>query len=256
MRKSIQLTARLLRALVSWGIWILGCFVVGLVLVPVMLVGKRSPFVRRLVRNISYYAHIVYVWVIPVLTLRVEGEPRGQDTPRVLVANHQSILDPLLMLSLERHLGGPARTGLFRIPILRTVLGTLGFYRADRLHPRAHGAGSAAEKTGRRTGSFLFFPEGTRTRDGEIGPFYKGAFRLAVEQNIPIQPIVLDGLHQILPRGAFVSKSPRREVVTIRYLGLIEPPYGDGPPRQVARILSDRIRGELIDELSTLRQDS
>ncbi len=256
LRHSIDLTARFGRAAVSWAIWCLGCLVWGvLVLPPVLLLGPRWPNVRRLARDITHVAHVFYVWLIPVLTLRVQHESLKRGTTRVLVVNHQSILDPLLMLSIERRLGGPARIGLYRVPVLRTVLEAVGFYRADGFHAAAHRFSSAVAEAEQLGGSILFFPEGTRTRDGEIGPFYNGAFRLAVEHDLPIQPIVLDGLHRLLPPGAFLSRSSKRAIVTIRYLELLEPPYGDGSEREVARRLSDRVRGDLIEELFALRQD-
>jgi len=52
--------------------------------------------------------------------------------------------------------------------------------------------------------SVLFFPEGTRSHTGALGPFKNGAFKLALQQRVPLAPIVIDGTHGLLPRRGWV----------------------------------------------------
>jgi 1-acyl-sn-glycerol-3-phosphate acyltransferase len=98
-----------------------------------------------------------------------------------------------------------------------------------------------------RTGHSLFvFPEGTRSPNGDLIPFYPGAFRIAARSGIPIVPVVIEGTAGILPKGSF-RITPRRVVVQI-----LDPI----PPDEVAgnwRRLRDLTRARMSAELDRLR---
>ena len=106
------------------------------------------------------------------------------------------------MLSLERRLSGPARGYLFRTPVIRSVLKLGRFYLSDGGEPAPlDRMRQGVEEALDHRGTLLFYPEGTRTKTGEIGDFHLGAFRMAVEYKLPIQPVVIDGLDQVFPPG-------------------------------------------------------
>jgi 1-acyl-sn-glycerol-3-phosphate acyltransferase len=106
-----------------------------------------------------------------------------------------------------------------------------------------------------RRGNLLFYPEGSRTRTGEIETFHHGAFRMAVEFQLPIQPVVTDGLHRVLPPGSLILQTLGRHPVQVRYLDPIEPPYGEGLQRRVVRDLAQRVRLSMVEELKALRTE-
>jgi 1-acyl-sn-glycerol-3-phosphate acyltransferase len=86
------------------------------------------------------------------------------------------------------------------------VLDTLGMVPVDRDHPeRAIDAldGAAGER-----GSFVIFPEGTRSRTGQLGPFKKGAFVLAIASGLPVVPVVCRGTRRLMPRGSRLAVVP------------------------------------------------
>ena len=82
-----------------------------------------------------------------------------------------------------------------------------------------------------------------------------GAFRMAVEYKLPIQPVVIDGLDRVLPSKGLLVKTRSRYLVQVRYLDPIEPPYGEGPQRRVVRELGRRVRLAMVDELDRLRRE-
>jgi 1-acyl-sn-glycerol-3-phosphate acyltransferase len=125
------------------------------------------------------------------------------DQPYIFVANHQSWLDPVAMfLTLGRDLAFLAKKELYRIPILNPGLHWIDCAPIDRSN-RERAIESirfAAEKV-RRGRSFIAYPEGTRTPDGRMRPFKKGAFHLAIEAGAPIVPVTVNGSFQIMPKG-------------------------------------------------------
>lgn len=121
----------------------------------------------------------------------------------IFCINHVSILDlfvvfqsiPYFHRSFQDHRH-------FKIPIYGgcvRVFGQIPVDRKDRAMNRA--AFARAVQMIREGDSFVVFPEGHRTRDGRLGPFYPGAFRLAVQAKVPIVPMGLRGLRNICPAG-------------------------------------------------------
>jgi 1-acyl-sn-glycerol-3-phosphate acyltransferase len=197
-----------------------------------------------------------YVRTLLFVRLRVEGRESRLTGPRILVANHQSWLDPIVMIALEPRVAGPAKSSMLRVPVMGTVLRIGGFYDHDIGTASAHGRmqrGTAAALE--RGGALLFFAEGSRSRTGDVGPFHSGAFRTAVDHDLPIQPVVIEGLDRVLPPDHMIAKTTGRYLVRVRYLPGVEPPYGSGVRREVVRALRDRVRGMIVDELAHMRAE-
>jgi 1-acyl-sn-glycerol-3-phosphate acyltransferase len=153
-------------------------------------------------------------------------------------------------------LTGPAKAYLFRWPGLGGLLRLAGFYESDDtgrdlLGSMRRGIEQAIEEDS----SVLFFPEGTRSRDGEIGEFYRGAFRMAIEYGLPIQPVVIDGIHDILPPGTLLVKTAARPEVRVSYLTPIEVATAADNTRRAARELSNHVRDLMCAELVRLRAE-
>jgi 1-acyl-sn-glycerol-3-phosphate acyltransferase len=137
----------------------------------------------------------------PPWRLGVEGAwPEGG--PFVVVANHQSILDILLLSRMPREMKWVAKEELFRIPWVGTMLrmsGDIAIRRGD--------AESGGEALGRakaylaRGMSVMMFPEGTRSRTGTLLPFKSGAFRLALDAGVPVLPVAVHGTARGMPKG-------------------------------------------------------
>ena len=257
MRELLDL---LIRALVSaWGYFVFasGCVVWGLLGIPLALLLSRFwPGIRDWFSDGTQLLLGAYIRRLPFVELSVDRSRRLPDGTRVLVSNHQSFLDPIVMLSLEPRLSGPARGYMFRVPIISSALKLGRFFLSDSGEPAPlelmrQGVQEAID----RGGSLLFYPEGTRSRTGEIGAFHHGAFRMAVEYGLPIQPVVTDGMNRVFPPGSLLLQKRGRNPVRVRYLDPIEPPYGEGSQRRVVRELSQRVRSSMVEELRRLRLD-
>lgn len=136
----------------------------------------------------------------------VEGEaPADIGTrPYVVVANHLSTADPFLLSFLPWDMRWVAKEELFRIPLTGWLLRLSGDI------PLRRGNGASIKETMATCRATLdaglpvmLFPEGTRSRSGELQPFKDGAFRLAIDAQVPVLPIVIEGTRDCRPTGSW-----------------------------------------------------
>lgn len=257
MRDLVRVLLRVAGTAVGWIAFVLLVLVWGVLVVPATLVlARRWPGVRERFASCTAGAIGLYVRALPFLRFRVEGAERRLRGGRIVVANHASRLDSPLLLAVESRLAGPVRGYMLRVPGVGGVIRLLGFFDADAgeaasfdalqraaAHARAHGEG------------LLFYPEGTRSRDGEIGPFRRGAFRAAVDHGLPLQPVLIEGLDAVLPPGSVFAQEDRSHLVRVRYLEPLRPPFGEGPRRDVVRALAERVRRDMQAELARMRTE-
>ena len=127
--------------------------------------------------------------------------------PFVLTPNHQSHLDILALLGfLPGRTRFAAKREMWRHPVVGAVLDTLDMVPIDRDNPEV--AITALSRTDGTAGSLVVFPEGTRSRDGRLRDFKKGAFVLAIRAGMPVVPIVCRGTRRLMPRGSQLTVVP------------------------------------------------
>lgn len=164
--------------------------------------------------------------------------------PYIFAPNHQSNFDIAALLG---YLPGQnrfiAKKELFAEPVLGTVLRTMGMIPVDRDNPleaidllnHAAAAGS----------SLIIFPEGTRSRDGQLLPFKKGPFIAAIHLKLPIVPVICAGTSAVMPKGGYLSIVPGDVDV------FIEPPIAtDGLGYDDRTTLRDRVRAVIAARLA------
>ncbi len=138
--------------------------------------------------------------------LEVEGSEKVDPAqPTFLVANHQSMMDiPAAFAALPCDLHFVVKEELRTVPFLGWYIGAMGMVFIDRSARIGSLAslGAAADliRSGR---SVISFPEGTRSRSGEIQPFKTGAFVLAIEARVPVTPVAIHGAAGVLPADGF-----------------------------------------------------
>ncbi len=144
----------------------------------------------------------LYVVANPLWRMRIEG--RGKvpwKGPAVLVANHMSMLDILVLYGLFRPFKWVAKAELFRVPIVGWNMTINDYVRIRRGHPDSiRRMMEHCRQHLERGMPVMIFPEGTRSRDGRLQPFKDGAFRLAIDVGCPVIPIVLSGTAHALPK--------------------------------------------------------
>lgn len=138
--------------------------------------------------------------------ISIDGETDIDDrTPYVVVSNHLSNADIPLISNLPWEMKWVAKTELFKLPILGWMMRLAKDIPVDR--------NSTLKKVGvfKTVGyvldhncSVMFFPEGTRSRNGQLKKYSSGAFALAIEKGVPVLPLVIDGTQECLPKKTWV----------------------------------------------------
>lgn len=140
-------------------------------------------------------------WLTPIRVTVTGGEHADRDHTYVVVCNHQSQYDILVVYGwLDLDLKWVMKQELRKVPGIGIGCEKAGHIFVDRKSPRAAQAAVSAAlgRLGDGVG-ILFFAEGTRSDDGRLLPFKKGAFRLAIEQQLPVLPVTLAGTRDVLP---------------------------------------------------------
>jgi len=177
----------------------------------------------------------------------VEGRDHLRDGRNtVVMPNHVSHLDaPVLFEALGIDFKAVAKKEVFKVPFLGRVLRFAGFIEVDRGdRTQSRRAVDRAAESLRAGNCFLIFPEGTRTRDGQLGPFKKGAFVAAIEADSVIVPAALEGVRELMPRGRL-----RIQPGTIR-LRLLDPVSTQGYSYDDRERLAAHVRGRIAEALA------
>ncbi len=133
--------------------------------------------------------------------VEIEGlEHVDTSGPQLLVANHSGLHDILsLAACLPIQFRWVAKKSLFRVPFMGWHMRRSGYIPIDRENPRdAARSIIAAAQIIRGGVNAIAFPEGTRSRNGELGKFHSGAFALALRTGVPLVPVVLEGSYRVI----------------------------------------------------------
>lgn len=191
---------------------------------------------------------VVFGMVNPLWRFRTTGtmitDPRR---PYVVVANHESFVDILAISHLKWEMKWLAKKDFFQYPLVGWMLRMAGDIRLVRGNKDSIVAAMDAckDRLAKRT-SVMIFPEGTRSRDGNLGTFKDGAFRLAIETGTPVLPVVVHGAYEALVKGDW------RYGVCDAEVRVLPPIEVDGLTLDDVGALRDRVRGVIATELATM----
>ncbi len=175
--------------------------------------------------------------------VRVSGLDHLQAGPYMFTPNHQSNFDIAALLG---YLPGvnrfAAKKEMFAEPVLGTVLRTMGMIPIDRDNPLE--AIEILNRLKLESSSVIIFPEGTRSRDGNLLPFKKGPFVAAIHLGVPIVPIVCKGTQPVMPKGQYLSIVPGDvEIVVLEPIDTSTMTYDDRDR------LRELVRSRIAEEL-------
>jgi len=241
------------RFLFSFYLWIVVVSVTALISTLILLSFPLAVWdpSRRWAHRLSTLWGILLLQINPFWKLRKVGaEHIRNGKSYVLVANHASLSDIVCLFTLRHQFKWLAKKSLFQIPFLGWSMSAIGYIPLER---GKHGSirtsyQEALDWLGRNV-SILIFPEGTRSRSGEMGHFKSGDFSLALESGRPIVPIVLAGTHQVLSKGktAFGKSG-------VAYLSILPPIETKGLAIGEEDRLKKRVETLMREELSRRNQ--
>jgi 1-acyl-sn-glycerol-3-phosphate acyltransferase len=167
----------------------------------------------------SYYPGMLWARIACILSLcpvKIRGREnikKGQSY--IFVSNHQSAYDIFLIYG---YLGAPIkwmmRKGLAKIPFVGFACRMAGFTFVDTSSARsAQKSIQEAKRKLQHGRSLIVFPEGSRTPDGHMHRFKRGAYQIAVDQQLPIIPVTLNGPYKVMPIGSWDVYPHRMEMI-------------------------------------------
>lgn len=180
-----------------------------------------------------YFYRGFFLWarfLIPGLKIKVQ-EAVYAIRSSVIVCNHLSYLDPILLISLFKKQRTIVKSTFFKVPIFGSALTISGYIPSD-----AQGGLSSILIDQMETmkeflesgGNLFIFPEGTRSRDGKLGEFNKGAFRIARHCKAPIKILRIKGTNRLYHPDRFLFHTLSRTTIEVDLIGEIEPDYENG----------------------------
>ncbi|KAI3984403.1 hypothetical protein MKX01_011357 [Papaver californicum] len=216
------------------------------VLFVLMVVGH--PLVMLFDRHRRTWHHLIAkIWAsitgYPFLSVQFEGLENlpAPNAPAVFVSNHQSFLDIYPLLILGRTFKFISKTSIFLFPIIGWAMYLLGTIPLKRMDSRSQvDCLKRCIDLVKKGASVFFFPEGTRSKDGTLGTFKKGAFSIAAKTGVPVVPITLIGTGNLMPVGKEASLKSGVVKVVIH-----KPIEGNNPD-----ILCEKARKSIADALS------
>ena len=209
-----------MKILISVVLWITGAVLTTLALLTSLFCAIAFwPFdkYRKTVHAQWFWLTDIIVKLSPSWRLAVNGlENIDKNKTYVIVANHQSLADIIVMHKTRMQFKWVAKAGLYKIPFVAVFL-FLGKHVMLSKCTIAHIKKFYASATDRlKNGiSLVFFPEGTRSETGSLNRFQKGAFKIAIKEKRPILPIFIEGTKKVLPKGSWIINPQASASLTV-----------------------------------------
>jgi len=171
--------------------------------------------------------------------------------PYVIVCNHLSQADIPLISNLPWEMKWVAKKELFDTPVIGWMMKLAGDISVDRkaLNRRIKTLNAAGDYLSKHC-SVIFFPEGTRSRNGKLNSFTNGAFELAIKEQTPVLPLVIDGTQTCLPKKSWKFGTAKHIKLKV-----LEPEPVTSYSNEDAVELKEKIRNRILKQLSEWRDE-
>ncbi|MFH1131311.1 MAG: lysophospholipid acyltransferase family protein [Pseudomonadota bacterium] len=163
--------------------------------------------------------------VNPGLQIEIPEEVRNIRSS-VIIANHISYLDPLLLVSIFKCHKSIVKQTFFRVPLFGWILKNSGFIAPNIRNDSNESMEewlNGLESYFADGGNLFVFPEGTRSRDGRVGNFEKGAFKIARKCGVPIALLFIRNTNKVFPIGGYLFRTCVRNTIKVERIARIEP---------------------------------
>jgi 1-acyl-sn-glycerol-3-phosphate acyltransferase len=234
-------------------VWITGlCFIAVFFPLTFIIWLIVLPFDRpRIVTHwLLIYQAVIISSLLPIWKFEIEGrEKASKGTTYVIIANHQSILDILLINCLRYRFKWISKIENMRVPVLGWYLRMAGYITVDRENDESKTEMLEKSLQCLKLGiSIMIFPEGTRSVDGQIGFYKRGAFQLAIQSAVPILPVIIEGTTDILPKHGLKFRSGYNVKIKV-----LDPVYPSAFATDNPDILAGELNLLMKSELCSLR---
>jgi 1-acyl-sn-glycerol-3-phosphate acyltransferase len=245
--------AQLWQALMSIWAWLVlaACLVLWIPLMAVVRLITLSDPGRYAVGYLFRRIGPVMATLNPLWRFRTSGPPPPDPRrPYVVVSNHESFADILLISHLPWEMKWLSKAELFKVPVLGWLMRLAGDV------PVRRGEGRSAVEALQRCRvvlkqrvSVMIFPEGTRSPTADMLPFKDGAFRLAIDSGVPILPLAVSGTGTALPKHGWLFGRSKAEV------RVLEPIETAGLTVKDVPHLRERVRDRILEARDALRAE-
>jgi 1-acyl-sn-glycerol-3-phosphate acyltransferase len=202
-------------ALVSIGLSIYILLVGPALLIWTLLTQDPEPIYTAGISGVMFFVRAAGVRV------RVIGTERIPAGPCLFAANHTSTLDaPAVVGAIPRRIAILLKESLFRFPIVGQSFRLAGFIPVERGHDSAIISLEKATASLRAGQSFLIYPEGTRSDNGRLQRFKKGAVVMAIKAGAPIVPVACSGAHLLMKKRSLILRPGE---ILVEFLQPIDP---------------------------------
>ncbi len=209
-----------------WGayslvIWTIFLSVNILLTTPMLLIWFLTKFFDKNRIILHYYTcfwGVFLFFVVPNWKIKIEGKEHiDRNRLYVMIANHQSMVDIMVICHLFTRFKWVSKKELFRVPFVGWMLSLNNYISISRGNREsAQKMINDCSRSIQKGNSVVIFPEGTRSVDGKIQRFKEGAFKIAKNTGTDILPMVITGIQKALPKGAWVLRG--RNLVTLKVL--------------------------------------
>lgn len=210
------------------------------------------PFDRRR-RFAHWYACVWanhYIKISPFWeTERTGLEHFDKNEAFVIVANHQSIADIMVMFTTFRQFRWVSKHTVFYVPFMGWMMKMANYVGIRRGDAKSRAKMlRACERHLSSGNSIMIFPEGTRSEDRQLRSFKRGAFQLAVDSGHRVLPVLIDGTHNALPKDSWIFRNEGKIILQLRVLPPIDPAEYDNDPQRL-KVATKRVMAEQLAEL-------
>ncbi len=209
----------------SFTYFLIGCLILHSILVTIILLPISKKWKRNSINTaISFFAKSV-IYSGPHVKKHIQGiKNLNPSKPVIFIANHTSFLDILLVIMLHPKIVIMVKGWVYNSPFFGPIIRFAGYVYAD------HGPDQNLEQVKNLMAdgySLLIFPEGTRAQDGVIQRFHKGAFQMAEKLGCEIQPILIHGASEVLPKNDFLISAGELNLKILPALNITDIKWGN-----------------------------